>query len=230
MNNKEVIEKIKHQLIVSCQALEGEVLYAEKGGIMPLMALAAKKAGASAIRCNSIRDIKQIKEKVDLPLIGIIKADYDDSPVYITPTMKEVDELVESGVEIIALDFTNRLRPNMIDNITFFKQIKEKYPNKLLMADISNYDEAKLASELGFDFVGTTLNGYCGDEKTDGPNFSLVEKIVKNLNCRCIAEGRIYYPHQARKLLDIGAYCVVVGGAITRPYEIACRFIEEIKK
>ena len=98
------------------------------------------------------------------------------------------------------------------------------------MADISNFEEAKAAVEIGFDFVGTTLNGYVGDIKTEGPNFDLVSRIVKELDCRCIAEGRIHEPSQARKMLELGAFAVVVGGAITRPLEIASRFIKEINK
>ena len=78
------------------------------------------------------------------------------------------------------------------------------------MADISNFEEAKAAVEIGFDFVGTTLNGYVGDEKTEGPNFDLVSRIVKELDCRCIAEGRIHEPSQARKMLELGAFAVVL--------------------
>ena len=110
MTNKEILDKIKGGLIVSCQALASEPLY--DSYIMSKMALAAKLGGAVGIRANTVVDIKAIKEKVDLPLIGIIKQEYDDSDVYITPTMKEVDALVETGCEIIAIDATNRLRPN----------------------------------------------------------------------------------------------------------------------
>ena len=105
----ERIKNLKGKLIVSCQALENEPLHSDF--IMGRKALAAKMGGASGIRANSVVDIKEIKEQVDLPIIGIIKKDYDDSEVYITPTMKEVDELVEVGVDIIALDATQRLRP-----------------------------------------------------------------------------------------------------------------------
>ena len=135
MTYKEILDKIKGGLIVSCQALASEPLY--DSYIMSKMALAAKLGGAVGIRANTVVDIKAIKEKVDLPLIGIIKQEYDDSDVYITPTMKEVDALVETGCEIIAIDATNRLRPNGETLEAFFTKVREKNPNQLLMSDTS---------------------------------------------------------------------------------------------
>lgn len=63
--------------------------------IMGRMALAAKVGGASGIRANTKEDIREIQSQVDLPIIGIVKRDYEDSDIYITPTMKEVEELME---------------------------------------------------------------------------------------------------------------------------------------
>ena len=223
MNKEEILKKIKGKLIVSCQALPGEPLYIENGSFMPLMALAAEQAGAAGIRTNGVLDVKGIKEKVNLPVIGLIKKVYEGFPQHITVTIKEIDELMEAGADIVALDCTLRER---VDG----KTIKEKYPEILLMADISTFEEGVNAEKAGVDFVGTTLSGYTPySEKSDGPDFALVEKLVKNLSIPVIAEGKIHEPKQAKKMLELGAYAVVVGGAITRPLEIAQRFVNGMK-
>lgn len=157
------IENLKGKLIVSCQALPDEPLHSSF--IMGRMALAAKQGGASGIRANTPEDIKEIKTQVDLPVIGIIKRNYDDCEIYITPTIKEVDELMEAKPEIIALDATISSRPNGQTLDKFFHQIKEKYPDQLLMADCSTIEEALHADELGFDFIGTTMVGYTKQSK-----------------------------------------------------------------
>ncbi len=227
---KDILSKIKNGLIVSCQALEHEAMYSENGGVMPLFALAAKRAGAVGIRANTVRDIKEIKDKVDLPIIGIIKQDYDDSNVFITPTMKEIDSLMEIGVDIIAMDATLRKRPGGRNLNTFFKEIKDKYPNQLFMADCATYEECINAAEIGFDFIGTTLSGYTEESKdSPRPNFELIERLSKEISTPIIAEGQIEEPYQARKMFEKGAFSIVVGGAITRPQQIAERFVKEIK-
>lgn len=229
MKKEEVLSKIKGGLIVSCQALEDEPLHSSY--IMSRMAYAAKLGGASGIRANSCEDIKAIKEAVDLPVIGIIKEVYEDSDVYITPTMKEMDKLVSTGVEIIATDATKRIRPEGITLDKFYIEVRKKYPDILLMADISNYDEGVKAQKLGFDLVGTTLSGYTEYTKgTSFPNFKLIKELSNNLKIPVVAEGGIWNPEDLKKAFDLNAFTAVVGTAITRPREITRRFVNSIKK
>lgn len=228
-----IIDSMRKGLIVSCQALEGEPMYSEIGGVMPLFAIAAKQAGAIAIRANSARDVREIREKVNLPIIGLIKKSYPPFEQHITVTMTEVDALVEAGADIIAFDCTLRKRPDGLTPIEFADSIRRKYPNVLLMADVSNLEEGINMDGSVVDVIGTTLSGYtsnCNGTDMTKPDFSLVEKLVESCKTPIIAEGRIHYPRDAKKMLDIGAHSVVVGGAITRPYEIAKRFIDEIKE
>ncbi|TQO55739.1 N-acetylmannosamine-6-phosphate 2-epimerase [Paraclostridium bifermentans] len=208
-------------LIVSCQALPDEPLYSSF--IMGKMALAAKEGGAVGIRANTVADIKAIKAEVNLPIIGIIKQDYDNMIPYITPTMKEIDALVEENIYVIALDATINQSEN------FLKEVLNKYPNQKFMADISTIEEGLRAESLGFQFVGTTLVGYTEQSKNMN-NFEVLSTLIEKCKIPVIAEGNFDTPEKARKALEMGAYSVVVGSAITRPQLITKRFAEEVNK
>ena len=228
MNQK--IEQLKGKLIVSCQALPEEPLHSSF--IMGRMALAAKEGGAAGIRANTREDIHEIQSQVDLPVIGIVKQNYEGCDVYITPTMKEVDQLMEVKPEIIALDATEAERPGGLTLDEFFRQIKEKYPDQLWMADCSTVEDALHADQLGFDFIGTTLVGYTKqsrDLKIEENDFEVLRKILDQVKHPVIAEGNVNTPEKAKRVLELGAYSVVVGSAITRPQLITKSFAEAVR-
>lgn len=225
------MKEIEHHLIVSCQALSDEPLHSPY--IMSKMALAAKAGGAKGIRANSVSDIHVIKQEVDLPIIGIIKQDYEDSDIYITTTLKEVDALVQEGVSIIAMDATSQLRPQQQALDDFFQIVKKTYPNQLFMADCSTVEEAIHADILGFDYIGTTLVGYTPQSKghkIEADDFKIIKDILAVIQHPLIAEGNIDTPEKARRVLDLGCHSVVVGSIITRPQIITQRFVKEIER
>ncbi|MCI8918716.1 MAG: N-acetylmannosamine-6-phosphate 2-epimerase [Eubacterium sp.] len=224
------ISQLKGKLIVSCQALPHEPLHSSF--IMGRMALAAREGGACGIRANTKEDIKEIQSQVDLPIIGIVKRDYPDCSVYITPTMKEIDELMEVRPEIIALDATGRLRPDGVTLDEFFAQAREKYPDQLWMADCSTVEEALHADSLGFDFIGTTMVGYTEESrglKIEADDFKILREIISSASHPVIAEGNIDTPQKAKRVIELGAYCVVVGSIITRPQLITRSFAQELE-
>lgn len=226
----EIYMHLPKDLIVSCQALENEPLHSSY--IMGKMALAAAQGGAKAIRANSKEDIKEIKQTVSLPIIGIVKRDYEHSDVFITATTKEIDELIESGCEIIAIDATTRKRPQQSLQ-ELVQYTREKAPNVELMADCSTLDDAKNADQLGFDYIGTTLYGYTEETKGNklfDNDFSFLKEVVATVEKPVIAEGNIMSPEMLEAAFDIGVYAVVVGGAITRPQQITERFAEKVKR
>ena len=227
MNEK--VESLKGKLIVSCQALPHEPLHSSF--IMGRMALAAKEGGAFGIRANTKEDIAEIQAQVDLPVIGIVKRDYEDSKVYITPTMKEVNELMEVRPDIIALDATHSLRPGGRTLDEFYREIRNSYPEQLLMADCSTVEEALFADQLGFDFIGTTLVGYTDHSrnlKIESNDFEIIRQIVAKVKHRVIAEGNINTPEKAKRVIELGAFSVVVGSSITRPQLITKSFAEAL--
>ncbi len=228
ITKQEILHSIQHELIVSCQALPDEPLHSPY--IMARMAYAAMMGGAKGIRANSIEDIKEIKRTVNLPIIGIIKHVYSKSEVFITPTQKEIDLLYREGVDIIAIDATNRLRPDGKVISEVFPAIRKQYSNQLFMADCSTYEEGKQAYELGFDCLGTTLSGYTEyTQGTELPDKVLIEKLVRDFPIPVIAEGGIWTPEELKCVFELGAYSAVVGTAITRPMNITKRFVEAMK-
>lgn len=226
----EKVLQVKGKLIVSCQALPHEPLHSSF--IMGRMARAAAEGGARGIRANTKEDIAEIKTQVDLPVIGIVKRDYEDSKIYITPTMKEIEELMEVKPEIIALDANSALRPGGKTLDEFFREVKEKYPEQLFMADCSTVEEALHADELGFDFIGTTLVGYTDQSrhlKIENNDFEIIREILAKAKHPVIAEGNINTPEKAKRVIELGCYSVVVGSIITRPQLITKSFAQVLE-
>lgn len=225
----ETLNKLKGKLVVSCQAREGWAMYGTD--IMTAFAMAAQEGGASAIRATGYDNIKAIMDKVDLPMIGINKIFNEGYDVYITPTYESAVEILDLGIQVIAIDATPRLRPNNENFKDIIKSIRENYPDVLIMGEISNIEEARVIMDGSVDIISTTLSGYTS-YTTDitSLNLSLIENIVKETDIPVIAEGKIASQEDAVSALKVGAFAVVVGTSITRPEIITKRYVEEIEK
>lgn len=219
-----IIENIKGKVIVSSQAMPDEPFYDEK--CMMAMMQSVVNGGAGALRVAGARDVRNAKT-FNLPVIGLTKPDKlpDNwrSVVYITPTLKEVRNLIEAGADIIAFDGTSRDRECTLEDI--INEIHEA--KRLAMADISTLEEGINCAKLGADIISTTLAGYTDESGIAGeePDFELLKKLVQNTDKPVILEGRIWSREDVKKGFELGAYAVVIGSAITRPQLITKRFI-----
>ena len=231
MNDSEILDKIKNKLIISVQSAKNEPLNNEiaMNALIDTVILLGK---IDVLRLAGVRDIKNTKEKYkdNVVVIGITKPDiipvnYKEI-VYITPALTDAKSLIEAGADIIALDSTKRKRPNNESLKTIIDFIHSK--NKLVMADISTFDEAEYAFNLGADIISTTLSGYTKETENnpETPDFKLVKKCKKELNCPVILEGKIKDESDVKKAFESGAYAVVIGSMVTRPHKI----IENFKK
>ena len=221
-----MIEKLRNKVIVSCQAMPSEPLYKED--CMIAMMQSVVKGGAAGLRVAGIRDVANAKKLFDIPVIGLTKPEvipknYKEI-VYITPTVSDALALVRAGADIVAFDGTPRPRPesNLNDIIKYIKLNK-----RLAMADISTFEEGIKCKELGADILSTTLSGYTleSGNRGDEPDFELLEQLVKESGLPVVLEGRIWEPGQVSRAFELGAHCVVIGSAITRPQLITKRFV-----
>ncbi len=225
MRASDFLTAVKGKLIVSCQALEDEPLHSP--AIMARMAIAAKIGGAAAIRANGPADIRAIKEAVDLPVIGLYKQ--GDGAVYITPTFEAAAEIAAAGADIIALDCTDRPRPDNASASELLARIGQDLQLPTF-ADVATLPEAKAAAAAGAAMTAPTLAGYTDARPLRaGPDFDLLSQMIDSLPIPVIAEGRVHTPQQARRALELGAWAVVVGSAITRPRTITERFARALE-
>lgn len=215
-------------LIVSCQARKGEPLFSSD--IMARMAECAQIGGAIGIRANTPPDIKAIKERVPLPVIGIYKIMSKETEVYITPTFSSAQAIAEAGADAIALDATNRPRPNG----ETLEELIERIHKELdlpVMADCSTLEEGIAAIHFSADAVATTLSGYTSHSpQSKEPDWELLSALIKKVSVPVIAEGRFNTPEHAAKAMQMGAYAVVAGTAITRPQDVTAWFAQALGK
>ena len=222
-----VIDKIKKKVIVSVQALTNEPLYDER--CMLAMMKSVILGGAEGLRVAGARDIKNAKKHFDVPVIGITKPEIIpknwQEVVYITPDLDCLNEVISAGADIVAFDGTPRIR-----NGCNLKQIIDtiRLSGRISMADISTFEEGVNARLLGADIVSTTLAGYTKESlpATKGPDFDLLKRLVDKIDCPVILEGRIMTPEHVDKAFELGAFAVVIGGAITKPISLTKRFVK----
>ncbi|MCL5267251.1 MAG: N-acetylmannosamine-6-phosphate 2-epimerase [Bacteroidetes bacterium] len=224
------IANVKNGLIVSCQFDADDPF--NHPDYVSLFALSAQMGGAAGIRTEGKQNIAAVKSKVNLPVIGLIQSTYPDGSVLITGDLKDVDEIIQAGADMVALDATERIRPNGLTGFEFLRRVRVDHPGTLLLADVSTFEEGVQAAELGADLVSTTLSGYTpatAQKRSAGVDFDLIERLSSSLVVPVIAEGRILLPREAAHVFELGAYAVVVGAAITRPTVITQMFVHEIQ-
>ncbi|MDO4169711.1 MAG: N-acetylmannosamine-6-phosphate 2-epimerase [Lachnospiraceae bacterium] len=214
-------------LIVSCQTQPDDPIHTED--MVVKMAEAAKWAGAVGIRANTPEQIRKIKKAVDLPIIGLWKIWHDNTDVFITPTLEACKAIWEAGADIIALDCTSQINHEGRPAYELLARVKEEIPEAPIFADVSNFEEAKRAAEMGADIVAPTLYGYTEETKhIEEPDMRAFAKMCRELGDKVsiMMEGHIYTPEDAMKCMYLGADAVVVGSAITRPHLTAKRFVD----
>ncbi|NJK38905.1 MAG: N-acetylmannosamine-6-phosphate 2-epimerase [Oscillatoriales cyanobacterium RM2_1_1] len=203
----------RDSLIVSCQAPVDSYLH--NPVIIAAMARASVCRGAVAVRINTPDHIRATRAQITQPIIGLWKQQIPGYEVYITPRFEDAQAVAEAGADIIAIDATQRSRPEGETPASLITKIHQKL-NKLVMADVDTIDAAIQASEAGADFVATTLYGYTPATRNQSPPaWNLLTQLATKLKLPILCEGGIGSPEMARKALDLGAYAVIIGTAIT---------------
>ena len=222
--NVAMLDRLRNGLIVSCQAAPGSPL--ANRGLMSYMAEAAEAGGAVAIRAEGLKDISEIKKAVSIPIVGLIKLKSEHTPVVITPLLEHVYQLLEAGVDLIAVDATLRKRADGTLGNDFVAQAKAI--GAVVVADIDNLESAIAAEKSGAVAVFTTLSGYTNGPVPELPDLELVKLCANQCSVPVIAEGRFNSPELTKQAFDAGAWSVCVGSAITDPWLSTKRFIKSI--
>ncbi|MCG8364123.1 MAG: N-acetylmannosamine-6-phosphate 2-epimerase [Pseudanabaenales cyanobacterium] len=209
----QVLQTLKGGLVVSCQAPVDSPL--SDPMVIAAMAQAAINQGAVGVRIDTPAHVRAVRKRVRAPIIGLWKQQISGYQVYITPQFEQALAIAEAGADMIAIDATLRDRPGGETVAGLIQQIHQ-HLNKPVMADVDTLEAAIAAAEAGADLVGTTLYGYTAQtQQNTPPAYDLLVEIVKKLSIPAVCEGGVASPQMARKALDIGAYTVVVGTAIT---------------
>ncbi len=231
MNQKEILERLKGGLIVSCYA--GPDFNEEMGKpeTMVCVARSCIAGGAKAIRTNW-ENVAAVKAAVDVPVIGLKKiyksGDMITGDFRITPTLREVEELLKAGADWVAVDGTIRERYDELTLEQFIRAVKKEF-DAFVIADISTVEEGVAAWNFGADMVGTTLSGYTpysknplpfGHLPSPEPDYEIIRELRDAGVSYIVAEGRITNGEKMRKALDAGAHSVVIGTSITEPRKI----------
>jgi N-acylglucosamine-6-phosphate 2-epimerase len=207
------IKALQHGLIVSCQAPADSPLH--QPSVIAAIAAAAVNQGAVGVRIDTPAHVQAVRQQVSTPIIGLWKQQIPGFDVYITPEFEQAKAVADAGADIIAIDATLRQRPNGETVATLIQRIHQEL-GKPVMADVDTLEAAIAAAAAGADLVGTTLYGYTAVTRhLTPPGFDLLAQIVAKLTVPVICEGGIASPQMARQALDLSAYAVVVGTAIT---------------
>lgn len=223
-NMAALLERLRGGLVVSCQPVTGGPM--DRVEIVTALALAARDGGAVGLRIEGAANVAAVRAACDLPILGLIKRDLPDSPVRITPFDDDVAALARAGADIIAFDATDRPRPASVASLL----AAARRHGRLAMADCADITDARAAAGLGVDLVGTTLSGYTGGPVPAEPDLAMVRAAAGMLEVPVVAEGRFNTPADAAAAIAAGAYCVVVGSAITRTEHVTGWFAQAVAK
>ena len=222
LTHSDVLKALKGKLLVSVQPVVGG--HMDYDGIIVAMAAAAVAGGAAGLRIEGAARVAQVRATLpNVPIVGIVKRNLDTSDVRITPHPEDVAALADAGADIIGIDGTQRPRPYEFAALCAVAKVRDR----LVMADISNVEEAESASDAGAKIVGTTLSGYVGGPVPAKPDMKLIEAL-RDKSCFLIAEGRFDTPELCQQAIAAGADCVTVGSALTRLEVATARFADAV--
>lgn len=223
------LDTMRGGIVISCQPLPDEPADPMRDPyVQARVAASAVRGGAVALRINGVDDIRAVRQAVAVPIIGLIK--HGEGPVFITPTARHAVDAAAAGADIVAVDATDRPRP---DGLAFSHTVAmiHEQTSTLVVADVSTADEGLAAVDAGADAVATTLSGYtAASAGRDGPDLALLATLTARLDLPVIAEGRYRTVEDVERGFENGAHAVVVGNAITSPLWLTRRLITESRR